>query len=286
MKSEKDILNELESLSPLLAAIEKMNVYTVPTGYFEELADVVLFASMAEESRLLVALNEENKRSVPAGYFDNLADTILSKIKEQGKNTKEELSDTLKSVQFKNIYEVPNGYFNTLSNNILNKLNTQTATEEIRTISPMLYSIQNESTFEVPGGYFTSLADNVLTKVKPEEAKIVVMQQRSVWFKYAVAAAFIGVMSLGAFKFINKQDSYLPINYAAIINTNVDGELAKIPEEEIEKFLTKDGVDVEAAVAFTQLQEKVLSDETTTDKTESDEIDELLNQLDENKTMN
>ena len=286
MKSGADILNELENISPFMAGMIKTNVYAVPAGYFEDLADTLLFASKAEESRLLVAGKEENNNSVPEGYFDTLADTILSKIREQEKNRSEELSDLLQSIQSKNVYQVPKGYFDTLSDTILNKLNTPTAAEEIRTLSPMLYSIQNESIFEVPKGYFTAFAEDMLNKVKPAEAKVVVMHRRSVWLKYAVAAAFIGVMSFGAFKFINQQEKSLPLNYAAIINTNVDGELAKISEDEIENFLIRDGVDVESAVAFAQLQEKATTDETTTDKTESDEIDDLLKQMDDNKTMN
>lgn len=285
MKSGADILNELESISPLMAGMTKTNVYAVPAGYFEDLADTLLFASKAEESRVLVAVKEENNNSVPEGYFDTLADTILSKIREQEKNSSGEISEMLQSIQSKNVYQVPNGYFNRLSDTILNKLNTPTAAEEIRTLSPMLYSIQNESIFEVPKGYFTAFAEDMLNKVKPAETKVVVMHRRSVWLKYAVAAAFIGVMSFGAFKFINQQEKSLPLNYAAIINTNVDGELAKISEAEIENFLIKDGVDVESAVAFAQLQEKATTDETT-DKTESDEIDDLLKQMDDNKTMN
>lgn len=289
MKSGTDILNELESISSILAGTEKLNVYTVPTGYFEDLSDMILLASKAEEIRLSTTVNEKNGSGVPAGYFDHLATTILSKIKEQENNTSEDLGEELRSVQAKNTYQVPNGYFDTVSDTILNKLNTQTAQEEIRSLSPMLYSIQNENTFEVPTGYFSALSDTILNRLIPVTPKVVVMQKRTAWFKYAVAAAFIGVMSLGVFKYINNQETSLPINYAAIINTNVDGELATISEEEIVNFLTRDGVDVEAAVAFTQGQENTTTGETTdkkTDKTESDEIDELLNQLDENKTMN
>ena len=32
METTKEILNELESLSPLIAAMEKVNVFTVPEG--------------------------------------------------------------------------------------------------------------------------------------------------------------------------------------------------------------------------------------------------------------
>ena len=157
MENSIDILNELKELSPVLAAIEKVNVFTVPDGYFLQLSVDIL---MGIENGL--SNNVPSVSDVPTGYFDTLADTILSKIKA---------------------------------------LDAEDAATEISVLSPMLYSIKNENVFEVPKNYFENLRVAVLNKIKPQP-KVVNMQRRTAtFFKYAVAAVFIGIMALGAFKF-------------------------------------------------------------------------------------
>jgi len=128
----------------------------------------------------------------------------------------------------------------------------------------------------------------VFAKIQPQQAKVVTMKKRvtATVLKYAVAAVFTGVMALGVYKFTNNSGDGV-VN-SDPMKVNVDGELAKISDDEIVNFLTKDGVDVEAAVAVSQLEDKVDADQTETDgdKADSKEIDDLLNQLDENKTTN
>lgn len=127
METRIDILNELRELSPTLSALDKVNVYSVPEGYFESLPDLLLSISKAEELSFSIPVSKANVQGVPAGYFDTLADSILAKIRSDQKN----------------------------------------ASDELRELSPMLYSIQNENVFEVPKGYFAGLADEVLEKVRP-----------------------------------------------------------------------------------------------------------------------
>ncbi|MBI3883021.1 MAG: hypothetical protein HY305_02070 [Sphingobacteriales bacterium] len=105
-----DIITELQSLSPLLAGMERKNVFTVPQGYFDSIYD-----------RILIALQKEN---VPEGYFDSLANNILAKIKAQHTTAAEELrnlSPMLYSIQNENVFTVPGGYFESLADEIINK---------------------------------------------------------------------------------------------------------------------------------------------------------------------
>ena len=256
MENRINILNELKELSPLIAGIKKVNVFTVPNGYFVQLDENVL-KGIKEEGGLLSSIKNQSSMQVPQGYFESLADNILSKIKLQ-----------------------------------------DSAASELRDLSPMLYSIQNKNVFTVPQGYFETLPANILNNVAPQQAKLVTMKKRTVTIliKYAVAAVFTGVMALGVYKFTNK-NSIVTSSNNAITNVQYEGlkiakenrfeeEFAKVTDEEIVNFLTKDGVDVEAAVAITQMQDKIDTDEASNDKAESTEIDDLLNQLDENKTMN
>ncbi len=76
MENSIDILNELKELSTAVAAIEKVNVFTVPDGYFEYLAaDIML--GIANENSLSTQSSAITATDTPAGYFDTLADSIL-----------------------------------------------------------------------------------------------------------------------------------------------------------------------------------------------------------------
>ena len=256
MEARIDILNELRELSPLIAGMEKLNVFTVPTGYFEGLTGHILELVKGEEKGFLTDLSKQRSFEVPAGYFDGLADTIMAKIKAgQNENAAEELrglSPMLYSIQNENVFEVPQGYFAGLPAAILNKAQqNENAAEELRGLSPMLYSIQNENVFEVPQGYFADLSDTILSKVQP--VKVVTMRRRSITFmKYAVAAVFTGMMALGVFKFTDMGNNYVDPAVAAgqkIVKENkFDEEFAKVSDADIVKYLETSGSDVNAAL--------------------------------------
>jgi len=70
MEESTNILNELTALSPTLAAINKVNPFTVPNGYFDTLSDDILAQTF----------REQHSPAIPAGYFNTLADNILNKL--------------------------------------------------------------------------------------------------------------------------------------------------------------------------------------------------------------
>lgn len=219
MESTNDILNELNELSPSIAALNKVNVFTVPEGYFESLAeDIMIGIGNENGDRIQSSLANGIEEDVPQGYFENLADSILAKIKAE-----------------------------------------KTA-DELRVLSPMLYSIQNENVFEVPPGYFEGLSEEVMRRVQPQP-KVVVMKKRTATiFKYAVAAAFTGVMALGVFKFTNPSSKTELPDYvkAGLKIENVDQELSKISDDEIVKYLEANGSDVKTALVASSIEENEL----------------------------
>jgi hypothetical protein len=87
VKHPEYILDEFKEISPFLAEIEKINVYTVPENYFTELSKQVLEKSSNASSSILPAADasyftsETHFLDVPEGYFNNLAGNILQKIK-------------------------------------------------------------------------------------------------------------------------------------------------------------------------------------------------------------
>ena len=121
MEEYTEILNELQSISPLIASLPKVNVLQVPDGYFTTLEQKILTS---------VLLHQDDKKDglrVPEGYFDTLSTRILDRIKNENTNEAEEeinsLSPILHSLKNKNVFTVPQNYFQNLSGKINSKLN-------------------------------------------------------------------------------------------------------------------------------------------------------------------
>ena len=296
MENRIDILNELQGLSPTIAGLEKVNVFRVPLGYFESLSADILIGIETENGRNNSATSVTD---VPAGYFETLAGSILNKIKAQDIekadaeiNTEiNTLSAELIGMSHKNVFEVPQGYFDTLAGSILTKIKAaevEDAAAEIRALSPMLYSIQNENVFKVPQGYFEGLSETVLNSVNPQVKVVSMKRSTTTFFKYAVAAAFTGVMALGIFKFTGNSTEKIELpDYvtAGLKVQDVDQELAKISDADIVKFLEASGTDVKTAMVANSIdenelpsQEDYLMDEKTLDKyLNSINVDNLKN---------
>lgn len=243
MENRTDILNELQALSPTIAAIEKVNVFTVPDGYFENLSTDILMGIETDNGISKNSSSAFSVADVPNGYFASLAGSILAKIKAQ---------------------------------------DAEDAATEIRALSPMLYSVQNENVFEVPQGYFENVSDDVLNKVKPQP-KVITMQSRSrTFFKYAVAAVFTGAIALGVFKFTDNsgKKTQLPDYVTAGLQVqDVDQELAKISDADIVKYLEANGTDVKTAMVANSIDENELpsqEDYLLDDKA----LDKYLNSID------
>ena len=86
MKSFNAILQELENISPVVANIQKQNIWSVPIGYFDSILPAILNAikndasinitnEVAEElktiSPLLASLSKASILSIPENYFDD-----------------------------------------------------------------------------------------------------------------------------------------------------------------------------------------------------------------------
>jgi hypothetical protein len=282
MEHKTDILNELQSISPLLAAMEKVNVFTLPAGYFEGLSAMVL--SVAKDEAL------KAKTQVPAGYFDTLADSILHKLKDNG-NT-DALPEILKTVQHKPVYTVPDGYFETLSGNILQQLQQQGVPAETTEASSLLEPLKHINVYEVPENYFTRLPDEILLKVQPAAgAKLVTMPRYKSWMRYAVAAVFSGVILFAVDKFKNPPAA----SAAKLTDTQKKGIglskdsaateaiYAQVSDDEIVKFLGANGDDVDAALAACNADENDLED---TKPDDDRALDNLLENINENDLKN
>ena len=217
MNTGNDIYNELQSISPLLAGLDKVNVFSVPGDYFNNFPGMAI--AKVNETALVNAdfiLSQKilNPLSVPQGYFDNLSNQVLGAIKMN------ELEDV----------------------------------EELKVIAPALAAITRENVFSVPGGYFDQLAGNIQDQL-PKPAKVISMR-RPAFIKYAVAAVITGLMGLSLFSTLNNPDVNVSTYSAQVMdkassilsNNSFENELQVLDRQDIEQYLKQSGQDVEAAL--------------------------------------
>jgi hypothetical protein len=167
MTQRDNILQELKELESSLANLSSQNIYTVPNGYFEELAAQVL-----NRVKALEAINASDELSFLAPSLNNIS-----------KETP---------------YTIPTGYFEELGRKMMSLVsqdNNQTAKEELEALSPLLSGLKKEPLYSVPAGYFDSLQ----TKQEP---KVISITSRK-WFRYAVAAVIVGVVATSALFVLN-----------------------------------------------------------------------------------
>jgi hypothetical protein len=293
MKPFSDISQELESLSPAVAAIPRRNVYTVPEGYFNDLSDNIL-TLLQPEKRLSVEIKNSQNLTVPEGYFDGLADSIMNRIRqEKEESSKEEisrLSPALASAGKENIFTVPQGYFENLAASVMNEVNSkpESVIEETSRLSSLVSGIGNVNVYSVPDAYFDSLDFLIMQRI-PVPAKVVAMPKRKSIIRYMAAAVVTGLIGISVFSVFNnksdtgitaKPDATVMAEASKIITTNsFEKELASISGEDIEAYLVQNGQDVNAALVASVTEdvnalpgsEEYLINENT--------LDEFLNKM-------
>jgi hypothetical protein len=182
--------------------------------------------------------NPQNIYTVPVGYFEGLADQILNRIKAlDAINARDELkylSPLLSSVSKEMPYAVPAGFFQNLSEDVLKYISEhedyQTSEEEIGSLSPLLGSLKNKNPYSVPAGYFETLE----TKIEKKETKVISITRRR-WYRLAVAAVIIGIVVIAGLLFIKSGPYVNPIdNPHAWIEKNVK----KVDQAKIDEFVS------------------------------------------------
>src|SRR4051812_45865246 len=128
MNTRKHIQDELNDLNSSLPADSNAFIYSVPEGYFDNLASAVLAKikgehpvtaseEISELSPLLAGLSRVMPYSIPDNYFQDLS--AITDEKEE--------SAVLPYIGKTMPYEVPSGYFDNLSDEVLGKLKPSTA---------------------------------------------------------------------------------------------------------------------------------------------------------------
>ena len=121
MTTRSEILDELMAISPLLAGIEKRNVFSIPDGYFSKFEDDIL----ERAETCLINSIPKTPFQVPGNYFDQLAFNILDAIRMNRQSADEELKEVspiLYAIQAENPFSKPIDYFDELPSEILAKV--------------------------------------------------------------------------------------------------------------------------------------------------------------------
>ena len=294
MYQPDNILNELKELSAAVANIARVNVFTVPDGYFDTLSSQVLIQVHAGDAENVKAIKEA---SVPEGYFDNLAGNIMARIKNEAltdaSSETKNISELVAGIGNKNIYSVPQDYFNDLSTNIIAQTKNillNKVSEETFAVSELVAGIGNKNVYTIPQGYFEGVAEQINAQLFTP-AKVVSIKNRFTAFRYAAAAVVTGVIGLSAFFLINKyndknissaQTAAVIAEAKQIIKTNsFDKELSAVSDAAIVSFLESKGQNVEASLVASLTDDKNLPDADEyliNDNT----LDEVLKTLDLN----
>ncbi len=220
MKEKEIILQELQSISPLLASVPCVNVYNVNASYFDELG-VELQARIIADG----FASNNTKMDVPAGYFDQLSTNILQKIMHAQSNEVlqelESISPFVSSIGNKNVYQVPQGYFEQIALRITNEA-------KVVKLNPLRKIIKYAAAAVVVGllgvGVFKFIDNN---KVKPDASSIAVFNEAN---KILKEGSFEKELENISDKDLEKYLSDNGVDVAAgLVASTIDDE-SKLPE--------------------------------------------------------
>ena len=247
MEPNKFIQTELTSISPLLATMLKVNVFTVPANYFESIE--------------ITILNKLNDAQVPQGYFNNVSTHIIAKIKnmEQLHVTEvEAMPALLEAVQHINVFKVPTNYFDEFYIAIEQKIN-----KNIDGISNVLKEINKKNTLSIPTDYFENLSKKIITKATILPAKVIKINALKIWHKCAIAAIFTGIITFGIVKINNNNKQQIILEASIETGKNMDDKkfnetLNNLSEEDIAQYLAKTSTDADVASISTSIEENTV----------------------------
>ena len=291
---DNNILNELKGLSPVLAAIPRVNVFKVPEEYFHNITSQVLLLAHASDR---VANGSQNTFKVPENYFDTLADSIMNRIRRESAlsaaDETSEISSLVAGIGTTNVYNVPHGYFDNIDEQVISLLSIE---EEIlssnasKESGALLAIIGNKNVYTIPAGYFEDVADEVKQKIT-RPAKVISLYRKISFVKYAAAAVITGILGLSIISVMDKNSNVSGTSAQTvtvmseakkIIQTNsFDKEMEDISDASIVAFLEDKGQNVEAALVASLADEKNLP-EADDYLLNENALDEVLNTIDLN----
>ncbi len=265
MERNVDIVNELREISLLVAGVGAANAFAVPQGYFESAPDTIM-AGIKDEMTA--------GKDVPAGYFDELPRNILVKIEGTAANELAEISPLLAGIKKVNPFQAPANYFEQAPSDAMAIVGEEK-------IPDVLKHINKLQPYQVPAGYFDSVAANIVSKAKEKSgAKLIAMPGRRFdVMKYAAAAVFTGMVALGVYNYAGKMTDNKIDAPVAMDDKKFEETLNSLGEEEIIRYLEKNGNETDVASLASGVDENALpsQEEYFTDEEALDNFLEDIN---------
>ena len=217
MNGTNEILEELRSLSPSVAAISRRVPYVVPEGYFTNFPALALGRVVDWKDYKSLTY------SVPEGYFDGLAEGILARIKGGAGADGDPVSAILARIGRVIPYQAPEGYFGELS--------------------PLLAVLRDKTPYAVPEGYFETFPAVVTARTEQTvthdtgKGKVVSLENRvrriAGWMKYSAAAVVAGlIFTAGWLRW------HQPPGSGSKSPAEIANNLSKVSDAELQNFLT------------------------------------------------
>lgn len=222
-----------------------------------------IYNELKELNSPLAAISNENMFTVPEGYFDTISTDVMLAINH------EYIIDELDIPVLNR--NVPAGYFEGLAGEIMNKIKSESVETNSENEEPAILSgLRYKNVFRVPDGYFDTLSSDILAQL-PRPAKVITMKPRPVFLRYAVAAAFTGIIGLSLFNMMNHKTrveastgnslAFLDNAKDILKNNSFDAVMGSLDEDEIAGYLKSEGEDVNAALVASLTDEKNLPTE-------------------------
>ncbi len=284
MDYRAEILEEIRNLSPVIANIQKKNVYTYPHGYFDGLPERVCALTSQPESDFLA--NKKTPYSVPPNYFETLSAQIMAQANLSKDVIAEELltiAPFLNTIERKNVWHVTPDYFSGFNNDVLKKINghqldlahqqnsfnlSQSESSEVRleldSIAPTLNQINRQTPLTLPRNYFANFAVN--PKVNKPAVLITMFSKVSQFTKYAAAAVIGALLLTGGFLFVNKssnQSGEAISSKHSQINEYTPEAIESLTDQEIKEYLSTNGSNYTSPVIWDESEVEELMHQMT-----------------------
>jgi len=235
MKKPNYILEELNIVSPIIGKMKKIQPYSVPSAYFENLS-IEIIARIKVGKEHAYSLKSPTPFSLPNDYFKNFPVLMLHKAM---------------AIEKKNV----------------------DVFEELNQIAPLLNSISKKPVFYTPPNFFDKVQLPAACS-QAEEAKVKLMNKRIKFVRFAAAAVIIPSVIVGLFtltakdfrisrsNFNNAKNALKNLSKEEIVtflkdnssdesttstmrnnpkHNTIKSSLKRIPDKEIQQFLKESG---------------------------------------------
>lgn len=181
--------------------------------------------------------NGQNPFSVPHGYFEGLPASILAQVKGQEETASEEIKN-LSPLVAGISKNMPFAVPPDYFGSTLKELPVLIHEDEE---SDLLSLINKQMPFAVPVGFFENLPAQLVKKVAETKPKVIPLFKRT-WMRMAVAATVAGIISFSGYVYFNGQK-----NTDANAGAPIAKQLKNVSTKELDEFIKNTDVPVTSA---------------------------------------